>query len=104
MKRVKHVAIAFLFFMSFAAPAYAWVYSAEASVKEIIAWEGSGQIVFVLSSGTVCYIKGDEKNMYGLILSMFMSGKRANVHCYDNAESIGGISAHRLHRFIAAAN
>lgn len=90
--------VAFVAGLVVAAPTYAWVVSEDVSIVEITAWEGASPIVFKLSNGTMCYILATEKNMYGLLLSMSMAGKRATVECHDTPATYLGYSAHYLRR------
>lgn len=92
------VVVSFLFSLS----AHAWIPNGETvTIDEIIHWNGDGPVYFKLSNNHMCYIPAAEKNTYSLILALYMSGKRASIHCFDSEETVGGIKGHRLHRIIA---
>lgn len=84
-----------------ATPSYAWISGENVSVVEITEWQDSAPIYFKLSNGTMCYIPANEKNMYSLILSIHVSGKRAHVHCADAVDTYGGVPGHRVHRVVS---
>lgn len=93
----------FIFALSFVSVAsYAWIPSGDiVTIDEIIQWNDEGPIYFKLSSGYTCYVPADEKNNYSLILALYVSGKKASIHCFDSEETAGGMKGHRLHRIIA---
>jgi hypothetical protein len=87
--------------LAITAPTYAWVYSPNVSVIEITEWQDGAPVYFKLSNGTMCYVPAAEKNMYSLILSMYVSGKRAHIHCADSSDIYGGMAAYRVHRVVS---
>ncbi|WP_444930648.1 hypothetical protein ACJJIF_02380 [Microbulbifer sp. SSSA002] len=48
-----------------------------------------------------CHVSYEEKEFTSLIISLYMSGKSATVHCYNEELDIGGIKSYKLHRVIA---
>jgi hypothetical protein len=81
---------------------HAWIPNGETvTIDEIIQWNGDGPVYFKLSSGYMCYVPAAEKNAYSLILALYMSGKKASIHCFDSEETLGGFKGHKLHRIIA---
>ena len=87
--------------LAYSGNAYAWVQSDGVTVSNIIEWQDDAPVYFTLSNGTVCYVPNTEKNLYSLVLSIYASGKSANIHCHDSVETYGGVEGHRLHRIIA---
>lgn len=88
-----------------ATPSFAWVTADNQSITAIIAWENAetGPMHFQFSNGTWCYIPAGQKTLQSLVLTLYASGKKAEFHCYDDADSSGGGSvpaAHKLHRII----
>lgn len=90
-----------LLLSAFPLSAAAWVYSENVSVIEITEWQDDAPIYIKFSNGSVCYLQPTEKNLYGLILSIYSSGRKAYVHCHDQTDTYGGVSGHRLHRVLA---
>lgn len=102
-KAVNRFAVILGLLAGFAAsmPTHAWVYSENVSVVEITQWQDNAPIYFKLSSGTTCWIPATEKNAYALILSMYLTGRKAfQVHCHDTAVTYAGIPGYQLHRII----
>lgn len=80
-----------------------WRYSSNAKIVLIMEWQDDNPVYFQLDNNEWCYIPSSEKNTYSLLLSLFMSGKKAHIHCHLSTESNGGQGGHRLHRIIAVA-
>ncbi len=93
----------FVFALSFVSVAsYAWIPNGDVvNIDEIIQWNDEGPIYFKLSNGYMCYVPAAEKNNYSLVLALYISGKKAAIHCHDSEETSGGLKGHRLHRIIA---
>ncbi|PSW80804.1 hypothetical protein [Photobacterium damselae] len=85
--------------------AMAWTFGSNVTITAVTLWEGSSvnPLYFKRSDNVWCYVPADEKNVHSLILTLYASGKTADIHCHDQAENkMGGIeAAHRLHRIIA---
>ncbi|ASU24199.1 hypothetical protein CCZ37_17150 [Vibrio qinghaiensis] len=83
----------------------AWTFGQNVTITAVTLWEGSGinPLYFKRSDNVWCYVSADEKNVHSLILTLYASGKTADIHCYDQAENkMGGIeAAHKMHRIIA---
>ncbi|MGI0116198.1 hypothetical protein [Zooshikella sp. RANM57] len=83
----------------------AWTFGNNVTITNVILWEDDNHnpLYFKRSDNVMCYVPADQKSIRSLILTVYASGRRADIHCYDNAEAImGGIeSAHKLHRIIA---
>lgn len=72
------------------------------TVKEIIQWQDNSPIYFKLTtSGEWCYIPATEKNMYSLVLSLYVSGKSSHFECNDIVDNYGSINGRRLMRINA---
>ncbi|MCM0147189.1 hypothetical protein KCN56_01225 [Photobacterium galatheae] len=89
----------------FSANVSAWTFGQNVTISSVTLWEGSGvnPLYFKRSDNVWCYVPAEEKNLHSLILTLYASGKTADIHCHDQAENkMGGIeSAHKLHRIIA---
>lgn len=87
-----------LLFSSFA---MSWTPNGEKSkVVKMIQWNGNSDVVVILESGVRCYIPANETMMISFALSLYMSQKEADWHCYDEAVSKGGYQSHKIHRVI----
>lgn len=98
MKKITLTLIGFLFITL--SNANAWVHSGDVTIDEMIEWQDNYSIIFTLSNGTRCYVPSGEKNLYSLVLTIFSSGKKIDIHCHDSIEATGGINAHRVHRIV----
>ncbi len=81
-----------------------WVQSANTTIKEFVQWEasdGAGYAVMKLESNVICYIPLKEKELYSLVLSLYMAKKNISVHCHATEKNIGGYLSHKLHRINA---
>ncbi|USH03732.1 hypothetical protein K6Q96_06990 [Grimontia kaedaensis] len=95
----------FILAVFFSSSAYSWTHHPNTRIKVITIWEGSGSnpLYFQREDNVWCYVPAEEIMIHSLILTLYSSGKRADIHCYDRAETkMGGISAaHKIHRIIA---
>lgn len=97
-----------LLFSVLSVNAYAWKYSANVKIVEVLAWEdldNGGPLHFKLSNNVWCYVPSGKKTLHSLIMAIYVSGRDvAEIHCYDTPDSNSGgsvASAHKLHRIIA---
>jgi len=86
----------FLLFMSFSSFSnVAWQTSYNVTIKEVIQWEGA-------SDDKLCYTPLSNKELYSMVLSLYMSQKRLNLICHEAGENIGGYNnSHKIHRINA---
>lgn len=88
--------------LTFSTSAFAaWVHSPNVTVKEIIQWEGSGKIYITLSNGKRCFIENADDKNYALFLSLYVSQKKVEFHCYPQEVIRSGVKGHKFHRVIA---
>jgi hypothetical protein len=84
---------------------YAWTGAGNTKVIAVALWESSttNPLYFKRADNVWCYVPASEKTLHSLILTLYVSGKLADIHCYDLAETqMGGMDpAHKLHRIIA---
>ena len=83
---------------------YAWNYGGELTITSVTMWENSevNPLYFKRSDDVWCYVPASEKLLHSLILTLYASGKTAEIHCYDLEESpLTFYPAHKLHRIIA---
>lgn len=78
--------------------ANAYVQNSNVTIDEIVHWESTNPIYFKMSNGAWCYLMPDEKNLYALVLSMQAQRTQATIHCHDQVDTNGGLSARKLHR------
>jgi hypothetical protein len=91
--------IVFLAFMITSTLSHAWVVNSSVTIKEMVQWEGSGYVVTILSNNNICFAPLSDKELYSLLLGLYMSGKIFTAHCHDPAENINGYSnSHKIHR------
>lgn len=83
--------------------ANAYVGYSNVTIAEFVQWQDASPIFFKLSNGAWCYVPAEEKNLYVLLLSMHAQATRAEVHCHDTVDTVGGLSARRVHRVWTAA-
>lgn len=85
--------------------ALAWSLGENVKISSIMLWENSGAnpLYFKRSDNVWCYVPANENSLQSLILTLYASGRKAEIHCHDNAENkMGGVQpAHKLHRIIA---
>jgi len=94
----------FLLLMSFSSFGnVAWQTSYNVTIKEVIQWEGAGgNVLLKLSDDKLCYTPLSNKELYSMVLSLYMSQKRLNLICHEAGENIGGYNnSHKIHRINA---
>ena len=84
----------------------AWVVESNATITGIVEWNSVNSqervVYFKRSDGNFCYILANEEHFYSLILTLFTTGAKSTIHCYDSiTTNVGGIFAYRLHRIAA---
>lgn len=100
----KAIALVILFFLCcLSTIAYAWVESFNVTVTAIYQWNDPVKdIGIVLSNGERCYFSQAEVRFHSITTALYLTGKSADVHCYENnTKSIGGIDFYKLHRIVA---
>ncbi len=100
----KRIAVISVFFLCccLSSIAYAWVESLDVTVKSLYQWNGSTNIGIRLSNEKRCYFPQSEVRFHSIATGLYLTGKSADVHCYENeTKNIGGIEFHKLHRIIA---
>lgn len=84
-----------------ATSANAWEYFGNAKILGIVQWQDNSPVYFEVAPGRYCFVPASEKNMIALILSLYSSGRAADIHCHPNAETFAGIPGYRFHRIIS---
>ena len=83
---------------------FGWSFASKTKITAIAIWENSevNPLYFKRSDKVWCYVSAKDKNLHSLILTLYATGKTADIHCHNKAERrMGGISvAHKLHRII----
>jgi len=98
--RVVGVAISLV--VSATALAYDWKFFPSTRILSTVQWDGATNPVYLeVAPSTYCYIKAEEKAMIALAMTLYLSGRKADIHCYAEIEVTGGLSGHRVHRIIA---
>jgi hypothetical protein len=87
-------------------PSFAWVAGNGLRITTVTSWEGTdngGVLYFGTSGGFTCWIQASQKTLYSMILTLYATGKPAEIYCYDAVDEIvGGVpGAHKLHRLQA---
>ncbi|MGI1677616.1 MAG: hypothetical protein K6L75_02710 [Cellvibrionaceae bacterium] len=81
---------------------YSWEVSEGVTINELVQWEGSSFLVVRLSSDNTYHAPLVDKELYSLILSLYMSGRSFTIYGYDLAENINGYGdSHKIHRINA---
>jgi len=70
------------------------------TISKITQWNNDSPVYIELSNSTSCYVPAVEKNLISLVLTMYAAGKKADIHCWDTADTYSGIPGHRVHRII----
>jgi hypothetical protein len=81
-----------------------WNFGANVLIQQVVFWEGSNSnpMFFQRSDGVWCAVSSNEKLIISMIMSLYVSGKKAAVHCHaEGVVTHGGMSAHKFHRIIA---
>lgn len=101
MKILKAIFVLLMVFGSFRS--WGWVQPGNTTIKEFVQWESSnaGYALLILETDQKCYVTLAEKELYSLVLALYMSGKTFNLHCHDSTENINGYTAHKIHRINA---
>ena len=99
----KFIILIAILFSLFSSTSHAWVFTGNVTIEEVVQWDSNDYIVIVMSNTakTKCHVPLVEKPLYSLVLSLYMSGKTFNAHCYDALIDINGYPSHKLHRINA---
>jgi hypothetical protein len=80
-------------------------FGANVSIDRIVLWENSeaNPLYFRRSDDVLCYVPAGQSTLQSLILTLYSSGKLADIHCRAEEEELmlGMRPAHKLHRIIA---
>lgn len=83
---------------------YAWTAAVNTKISAVTLWESSttNPLYFKRDDNVWCYVPASEKALHSLILTLYASGKSADIHCHDLAETpLAFEPAHKLHRIVA---
>lgn len=78
-----------------------WKFFQGAQISAIVQWEGNSGVLIRVPSGEHCHVKAEDKTNIALVMTLYGSGRKADIHCHPTPISIGGISAYPLHRIVA---
>jgi hypothetical protein len=78
-----------------------WKFFQAARIASVVQWEGKSQILLEVGPDTFCSVSPNDTANIALVMTLYSSGRRADIHCFPTPISIGGISAYPLHRIIA---
>lgn len=84
-----------------AAVAQEWKFYSGARISSIAQWEGNSGILIQVAPDAFCYVKPEDKTNIALVMTLYSTGRKADIHCFPTAMTLGGISAYPLHRIIA---
>lgn len=84
-----------------ASTVHAWEYFPNAKILGIVQWQDNSPVYFEVAPGRYCWLPAAEKNMVALILSLYSSGRPADIHCGEAIDTFAGIPGYRLHRIIS---
>ena len=94
--------ISFLTLLFFSSFTYSWEVSSGVTIKEVVQWEGSSYVLVILSNDKFYYSPLTDKELYSLILGLYMSGKAFTIYGYDTGDNINGYGgSHKIHRINA---
>jgi hypothetical protein len=93
-----------VFLSCMTATSFAWNYGLNVTITAITLWEGSdvNPMYFKRSDNVWCYIPAGQKLLQANVMSMYLSGKSADIHCHDTPETpmIYDAPAYKLHRLV----
>lgn len=95
------VGIIFLFVVSVVAFAEDWKFFQSAQITGIVQWQGSNAVLFEVAPSTYCYVAPEEATNIALVMMLYSTGRKADIHCFPTAVNVGGISAYPMHRIMA---
>lgn len=88
-------------FVSFTALADDWKFFQSAQITSIVQWQGNNEVLFEVAPNTFCYVGPEDKLNIALVMTLYSTVRKADIHCFPTAVNIGGMNAYPLHRIIA---
>jgi hypothetical protein len=87
--------------ISSAALAQEWKFYSGVTISSIVQWQGNNSILFQVAPDAYCHVGPDDKANIALVMTLYSSGRKADIHCFPTAVNVGGINSYPLHRIIA---
>jgi hypothetical protein len=84
-----------------AALAQEWKFYSGARIASIVQWQGSNEVLFQVAPDAFCHVGPDDKTNIALVMTLYSSGRKADIHCFPTVVNLGGINSYPLHRIIA---
>ncbi|KAF1721728.1 hypothetical protein [Pseudoxanthomonas wuyuanensis] len=78
-----------------------WKFFQSVQITSMVQWQGRNEVLFEVAPNTYCYVGPDENINIALVMTLYSTARKADVHCFPTAVTIGGIDAYPLHRIIA---
>jgi hypothetical protein len=78
-----------------------WKFYQGAQISSIVQWEGNSGILIQVAPDAFCHVKPEDKTNIALVMTLYSSGRKADIHCFPTVVNISGINAYPLHRIIA---
>lgn len=99
--KVKYVGFAASLVISAVALGQEWKFFSAARISSIVQWQGNNTVLVEVAPNIYCSVGPEEKANLALVMTLYSSGRRADIHCFPTPITMGGISAYPLHRIIA---
>lgn len=78
-----------------------WKFFQGAQISSIVQWQGSNEVLLQVAPDTFCHVGPEDKANIALVMTLYSSGRRADIHCFPTVVNLGGINSYPLHRIIA---
>lgn len=98
---VKIVGALVAFVISVTALADDWKFFQSAQISSIVQWQGNNPVLFEVAPNTYCHLPPEDKTNIALVMMLYSTGRKADIHCFPTAVNVGGINAYPMHRIIA---
>lgn len=78
-----------------------WRFFQSVQITSIVQWQGNNEVLFEVAPNTYCYLGPEDKVNIALVMTLYSTARKADVHCFPTAVKIGGMDAYLMHRIIA---
>lgn len=78
-----------------------WKFFQGVRISGIVQWQGNNQVLLQVGPDEFCHVAPDDKANIALVMTLYSSGRKADIHCFPTAEIVGGMRSYALHRIIA---
>lgn len=90
-----------MFVVSASALADNWKFFSLTQITSIVQWQGNNEVLFEVAPDTFCFVGPEDKVNIALVMTLYSTARKADVHCFPTVVKVGGMDAYPLHRIIA---